>query len=40
MNTSTALSVLRPIISRYLDLQLTLGKGFHTEQWILEPLDH
>jgi len=40
MNTSTAQSVLRPIISRYLELQRVLGKGFHTEQWILESLDH
>lgn len=39
MNTSTAQSVLRPIISRYLELQRVLGKGFHTEQWILESLD-
>ncbi len=40
MNTSTVQSVLRPIISRYLNLQRALGKGFHTEQWILESLDH
>lgn len=39
MNTSKAESILRPIISRYLALQRALGKGFSTEQWILESLD-
>ncbi len=39
MNPSTAQSVLRPLISRYLELQRALGKGFHREQWILESLD-
>jgi integrase len=39
MNTSPVQSVLRPIISRYLELQRALGKGFHTEQWILQSLD-
>ena len=39
MNASTAQSVLRPIISRYLELHRALGKGFHAEQWILESLD-
>jgi len=39
MNASPAQSALRPIIVRYLDLQRALGKGFHTEQWILESLE-
>ncbi len=40
MNTPTAPSVSRPMIARYLAFQRALGKGFHTEQWILESLDH
>ena len=39
MNTSTVQSVLRPIISRYLELQWALGKGFDRERRILESLD-
>lgn len=39
MNTSTAQSVLHPIISRYLELQRALGKWFDREQRILESLD-
>jgi len=39
MNTATAHSVLRPIISRYLELQWALGKGFDAERRILESFD-
>lgn len=39
MNTSTAHSILYPIITRYLELQRALGKGFNSEQRILDYLD-
>ncbi len=39
MNTSTTQSVLYPIISRYLELQRALGKGFDRERRILESFD-
>ena len=39
MNTSTVQSILNPIISRYLELQWALGKGFERERRILELFD-
>jgi hypothetical protein len=40
MTISTAPSVLRPIIARYLELQRALGKGFDRERRILQSLGH
>ena len=40
MNRSPAQSVLGPMIARYLQLQRALGKGFDTEQRILQSLDN
>jgi len=39
MNALPVQSVPGPMSARYLELQRALGKGFHTEQWILESLD-